>query len=358
MKKLRYPRGYWEDIEHCKEAAIECGRRDVFQKEYPQAYKNLNKLGLLDEVLPSLHKKRTYERFMEIAKDCHSKSELKAKDDTLYQKAREKGWFKDCPWIPDHEYKPHKWTDEKRWEAAMQCSSRSEYCERFNGAWNYDNEHGLLDRYTHFKTPVNEGRDPDAEDYDIYVYPDYDNKVAYVGLTYFDRRYQRDHEHRCGRRDKDGNLIFDVVAQYWKEQGKPLPQPKYVMSDLHINDVGYYEGWYMDAYKKAGWKVLNIAQAGSLGGAKVKYNTYDAIAEKSKEYETRSQFTHGSSQAAKKARQNYTDDGIPWIDTFYWLKDTHEVRSEASRKRQTGRKLSEEHKRNIGISVKKYYANR
>lgn len=314
MSKLRYPRGWWADMEHCCDAASNYkGRRKEFKKEFPSAFNNLfkNNKEFLDNVLPSMRDTKTST--------------------------------------------PRRWTDEKRWAAALQCSSRSEYFDRFNGAWKYDNEHGFLDRYTHFKKKVRDGRDPNAEDYVIYTYTDAQNKVVYVGLTYEARKEQRHKEHVYGRKEKDDTITYDAVARYWRSIGKPLPEPKYVMDGLHIDDVGYYEGWYKDGYERIGWKVLNIAKTGGIGGAKVKWNTYEAVAEKSKEYETRSQFCHGCSQAAKKAYHTYTEDGVLWIDTFTWLKDSHEARSEASRKRQTGIKLSEEHKKKIGQSVKAYY---
>lgn len=352
MKKKK---SIWADKEKCRQAAMSCSSRTEFQHKYPQAYLNSKDWGLLEEWIPSQKKERTYDRFIEIAKACTTKSQVKNIDASVYIKARKEGWFKDCPWIIEHDYKPNKWIDDERWKAALQCKTRSEYCHRFNGAWAYDNRHGLLDRYTHFVKPIHEGRDPNAEDYVIYLYRDFEHKVVYVGLTYEERKKQRHNEHIYGRKE-NGIVVFDVAARYWQSIGQPLPDPVYVMEGLHINDVGHYEGWYIDKYKENGWTVLNIAKAGSTGGAKVKWNTYEAVAEKSKEYETRSQFCHGCSQAAKKAYDSYTEDGIRWIDTFYWLKDIHEARSEASRKRQTGKKQSEESKRKKSEALKKYYA--
>lgn len=327
------PRGYWEHKDNCHNAAISCSSRSEFEKKYPQAYRNACEWKLLDKWIPSKRAERTYKQFMEIAKGCSTKGEVKKKDASLYAKAREKGWFNDCQWISKHAYSPYKWTDEKRWEAALQCKTRSEYRDRFVGAYTYDNDHGLLDRYTHFVKPIAEGRDPNAEDYVIYAYRDYENKAAYIGLTYEGRKEQRHKEHVYGRKEKDGTITFDAVAKHWKNIGKTLPEPTYVMDELHINDVGYYEDWYRKRYEDAGWNVLNIAECGGLGGAKVKWNTYESVAEKSKEYKTRSEFCHKCSQAAKKAYHTFTKDGVPWINTFTWLRDSHEVRSEAAKKR-------------------------
>lgn len=346
----------WLDRETICAAANECDSISEFEDRFPGACVIARSEGYLYDLFEKKTRERTYERFMEIARKYHTRSEIKAIDNSLYQKAKKEGWIDECDWIPERtNHKPRKWTDEARWEAALQCKTRSEYYERFNGAWNYDNKHGLLDRYTHFVKPVHEGRDPNAEDYVIYLYRDFDNKVVYAGLTYEERKGQRHKEHIYGRKEKDGSITFDVVAKYWQSIGKQLPEPTYVMEGLHINDVGYYEGWYIDKYKEQGWTILNIAKAGSTGGAKVKWNTYEAVATKSKEYKTRSQFCHGCSQAAKKAYDSYTEDGIRWIDTFYWLRDSHEVRSEASRKRQSGKTLSTGHRKNISESLKRFY---
>ena len=249
---------------------------------------------------------------------------------------------------------PRKWSDSARWEAALQCSSKGEYLKRFNGAYAYDLKHGLLDRYTHFRTPIHKGRNPDAEDYVVYTYTDKQNKVVYVGLTYEERKEKRHWEHLYGRRNKNGDIIYDVVAKYWQNIGQSLPEPRYVMEGLHINDVGYYEEWYRNAYEKAGWKALNIAKTGGIGGAKVKW-TYETTAEESRKYKTRNAFKKGNSPAYYKAVRTLTESGISWIDTFFWFEDSHKVRSEASKKRQSGYKLSEEHKRNISNALKAFH---
>lgn len=347
----------WINKETICAAAKECDSISEFQKKCPGAYVIAKEEGYLYELFESKKHDRTYERFLEIARNCTTKSQVEEKDASIVQMATKKGWWKDCPWIPEKSYSPRKWTDEARWDAALQCKTRSEYYERFNGAWNYDNEHNLLDRYTHFIKPVHEGRDPNAEDYVIYAYKDYINKVVYWGLTYDERKQRRHWEHLYGRRGKDGTTIYDAVASYWQSIGLPLPDPIYVMEGLHINDVGYYEGWYIDHSKEDGWKVLNIAPAGSTGGARVKW-TYDTTFEEAHKYQTRSEFKKGNSPAYYKALRTLNEFGIPWIDTFYWLRDSHDVRSEASRKRQTGKKLSEEHKKNIGKAVKSFYANK
>ena len=297
---------------------------------------------------------RTHERFMEIAKDCKTKKDVKEKDISIFSKAGKEGWWKDCPWIPERSCSPRKWTDKRRWEAALKCKTKTEYSERFNGAYTYDNKHGLLDRYTHFEKHIAEGRDPNAEDYVIYVYRDEEHKVVYVGLTYEERKAKRHSEHVNGRKEDDGSVFYDVAARYWQSIGKPLPQPRYVMDELHINDVGYFEEWYIEHYKKAGWTVLNIAKGGSLGGAKVKW-TYETCLEDSKNYDTRTSWENGNSPAYYKAVRNYTEDGRRWIDTFEW-RDSHEVRSEASRKRQTGKIMSEERRKRHSELLKKHYA--
>lgn len=331
----------WTDKETICKAASKCdGLSDFFEK-YPGAYNIAKKEGYLYDLFDKKKKERTYERFMEIARACETKSEIKSIDLSLYEKAKEEGWVEECDWIPEISRGPIKWTDENRLAAALKCKTRSEYQKRFPGAWKYDCENGLMDRYTHFIKPVREGRDPNATDYVIYIYPDYENKVVYVGLTYEERKKKRHCEHVYGRKEKDGTTTFDVVAAYWKSIGKPMPDPVYVKEGLNINEVGYFEGWYMDYYRKEGWTVLNIAKPGSTGGAKMKWNTYEAVAEKSKEYDTRGKFCKGCGAAAKKARTTYTDDGILWIDTFYWLRDSHEVRSESSKKRVDPQKVSE-----------------
>lgn len=43
------PIGYWQNYDHCYEAAKECLYRSDFKRKYPQAYKTASKYGWIDD---------------------------------------------------------------------------------------------------------------------------------------------------------------------------------------------------------------------------------------------------------------------------------------------------------------------
>lgn len=164
---------------------------------------------------------------------------------------------------------------------------------------------GWLDDYDWFKTPVQEPHT--KNDYVIYSYEDRVNKAVYVGLTMNIKRRHSGH-----RSKKDGK--YDTVAQYFQSIGQELPNPVVKMEGLSSQEAQYYENWYVEGYKRAGWTVINSGKTGentsSLGGTYVKW-TYDKCKEEAGRYKTRGEFKKNSCSAYGAALK------YGWLDDFF-----------------------------------------
>ena len=89
----------------------------------------------------------------------------------------------------------------------------------------------------------------------IYSYEFTDNSV-YVGLTYDRDRRKKDH------RTEKGSAVYKHI----KETGL---KPKYceLTGLLPVDEAQKMEGVYVERYKQQGWKILNIATTGGIGGS-------------------------------------------------------------------------------------------
>lgn len=252
----------------------------------------------------------TYERCYEAARKFNSASEFQKEYTGACYKARIKGWFKDYYWFPS--VKPNGyWNYNTCFEAAKECSSKSEYFRKYSGAYRVANENGWFKDYVWFKTPVQK---PHTEsDYVIYSYEDRVNKAVYVGLSNNIR--QRHNVHKGGQMRR-GVRKFDTVAKYFQSIGKEMPNPVIKMDGLTAQQAQYYEGWYVDGYKRAGWTIINRGKTGentsALGGTYVKW-TYDKCKEEASKYKSRNSFQNGSVGAYQVSLKN------KWLDDFTWL---------------------------------------
>lgn len=272
------------------------------------------------------------------------------------------------------------WTDVTCEEESRKYTSKKEFERGSNGAYNYAVRNGLINGYTWLTTPIRKGRDPRLKEYCIYAYEDEDNKTAYIGLTIDLKR--RDRQHRNGRSRK-GVREYDTVAKYYMSEKKEMPSPVVLIEGINQIEAQYYEDVYKNKYVYAGWTILNKGNTGvnlsSLGGSVIKWNydgcfaeatkydtlrdfiersqpaysvakkqdwikdytwfksykrrtkwsTYEAVKQESLKYSTRIEFKLKNVGAYNSSRNNLTKDGIRWIDTFVWLKDTSTVLSEA-----------------------------
>lgn len=214
------------------------------------------------------------------------------------------------------------WTYDTCLAAAKKCSSKTEFITKYPGARHRAYLEGWMNDYSWFVTPTIQPHI--KNDYVVYSYEDIDNKTVYVGLTVNIKT-----RHRCHKNGemKQGKRVYDTLAKYYQSINKEIPFPTIKMNDLSATDAQYYENWYIEAYKKNGWNVLNICKTGekssSIGGTYLKW-TYDECKKEADKYARRTDFQKNSGGAYSAAYK------YGWLDDFfektqhkkgYWTKE-------------------------------------
>jgi len=177
------------------------------------------------------------------------------------------------------------WTKERCIEEAAKYKLRSVFKAKSGGAYNASIKNGWLKEIcSHMSISGNKFRRL------VYVY-EFENKVVYVGLTY--NIEERDKKHK--RHNKSG------VFKYMNKTGL---KPKLSYSDyIDVELAKKLEGEKIEYYKNAGYNVLNIAEAGAVGGGNLKW-TKEKCLEEARKYKKRTKFAKESNSAYNSARNN------------------------------------------------------
>jgi len=106
----RKPIGYWEDKERCRKAALDCNTKGEFRSKYSAAYENARENGWLDDICSHMEEKqkpRGYwndkENCRKAALDCNTRGEFQKRYGRACQVARKNGWLDE---ICSHMIKP------------------------------------------------------------------------------------------------------------------------------------------------------------------------------------------------------------------------------------------------------------
>jgi len=201
------------------------------------------------------------------------------------------------------------WTKEKCEKEALKYKLRSKFKTNSGGAYNASNKNGWLNEIcSHMSVVGNKYRRL------VYVY-EFGDKSVYVGLTY--NIEERDNKHRRDGRSR--------VFKYIKKTGM---NPILSYSDyIDVEDAKILEGDKIEFYKKNGYNVLNLADAGAIGGGNLKW-TKEKCIEESINYKKRTIFAKESGSAYNSARKNgWLDDVCVHMNKIikkhkgYWTKD-------------------------------------
>lgn len=254
------PHNYWTK-ERVFEESKKYSNRVDFQKGSPTAYSLSKKNKWLLE-MPHIKMKvkpngywNIKENVINASKECINVSEFEVKYSAGYQSALRNGWTKEMTWLYDND------------------------CKKY------------------------------IRPYSIYVYLDENNKICYVGLT--NDKYERHKTHTTGlyRGKKSISAVFD----YFNNNGILVPNPIYLEENLTSKSARKREEYWKQYYEnELGYKVLNVAKCGSLGGGSIKWNK-ESVINKSKEFKTRTQFARKCSGAYNVARNN------GWLEEMTWL---------------------------------------
>ena len=238
----------------------------------------------------------TFDECAEIAKRYNNRKKFKELDRTCFNYAKRMGWYDEITsHIPTTPRKRR--TYEEVVEAAKKYNTRMEFKNSDIANYSYAVSHGWLDDVcSHMK------RIGDLFKRCIYSY-EFPNKVCYIGLTY--NLNNRDKQHRSPE-------FFSTVRKYCENMGIEIPNPKMLTEYIPSDEASKKEGEVVAMYKGLGWKCLNVAKTGGLGGHKHNFTKSEITKEfcmsKAKEYSNLTMFHNKHQNLYKICKNN------GWVD--------------------------------------------
>lgn len=252
------PDGYWTEF-NVRKHASECNTRSEFCKKHNTGYRKASELEILDEIFGELSQRSpnywNEEKIIEASKKCNGRKDFQLKFSGAYSAAKK---FKMLD-----ELFPNKltgksqlyWTIEKILEVYDQNMTVGEFAKKHNSAYNAAFRSGFLKDLKFKKVGSKFKRC-------IYAI-EFKDKSVCVGLTYnFETRIYDHFNHKTK---------ISSARKYHIEN----PGLKYECIQLseyiEYERSGLEESSIIDIYKSDGWKILNKAKAGGLGGFSENY---------------------------------------------------------------------------------------
>ena len=301
------PANYWTK-EKVFEESQKYTTRSEFCKGSSSAYAAAWKNHWLDEMTwlkENNSKPRGYWTKEKVFEESHkytTRKELEKGCISAYAAAWKNHWLDEMTWLKENNSKPmNYWTKERVFEEVHKYTTRKKFHDGCVSAYNAAQKNNWLDEMTWFKP----GKQYNSM-YCIYVYEDNINIVAYVGLTCDKIKRHLQHSN-CYDKSRETS-----VHKYYTSIGKDIPEPIYLEDNLSAIDAKRQEDYWIKQYSNKGYKMLNIAKAGSLGGYGRKWSK-NKVFEESKKYTTRNEFRKGCGGAYYVARINH------WLVEMTWL---------------------------------------
>ena len=198
-----------------------------------------------------------------------------------------------------------KWTKEKCYEVAKECSTRGEYKKKYPSAYAKSIRKKWINDYMWFAPPIQDIYKNKIDTVYLYIFPD---NVVYIGRTI-----------KLSTRHWEHSTLFnkDVVAKYAKKNNLPVPEPIVLEKELTLTDGLEREEYWVEYYKEQGYKLLNTkscgTNSGSLGslgrGKWSKHKTY----EEAKKYKSKNEFRKSCDSAYQAAYRH------GWLKDYTWF---------------------------------------
>lgn len=181
------------------------------------------------------------------------------------------------------------WTKERCQQESLKYKNRSSFKKKSPGAFSSAYKNNWLDDICkHMKVVGN------RYIRSVYVYT-FKDKFAYIGLTH--DVDERNEKHRRDKRSK--------VYQHIQLTGL---NPKLFHSEyISVDKAVKLERDTIKKYKSLGFKILNVAKAGSIGGGNLVW-TLEKCKKEAKRFKTRREFAKKSNSAYNSARR------YGWLD--------------------------------------------
>jgi len=336
MKQKIKPPNYWTK-EKCREVALECKSRTEFKGKHSGAYRACYRNGWLDELCSHMDQKIkppnywTKENCKQAALECKTQLEFYKKHSGAHNACYKNKWMDEvCSHMEQKTKPPNYWTKEKCREVALKCKTRREFYEKHSGAYGACYRNGWLDEVCSHTKSFND------DTKSIYAL-EFSNKVAYIGLSIQPLRRFKEHI----RTNANG-----CVRKYIDKHNNEIPTLKILCEGLYDDNVGKKENDYIEIYKQNGFKLLNLAPAGSLGNQQIIW-TKEKCKEAALECKSRSEFRNKHKGAYAACLKNkWMDEVCSHMEqkkklTGYWTKENCK---QAALKCKTRREFYEKHK--------------
>lgn len=247
-----------------------------------------------------------------VAKKYKLLYDFREKDYGAYIYLRKKGMIKNMEWLKK---KRKHWSDDDVIKESKKYSSRSNFCRESHVAYLIALKNNMLDSMTWLVPKNNNYKDGHA----IYSYIDENNKAIYIGQTL--RPYERDKEHRKSKKS--------TVNKYFSLIGVDIPKMNILETNLQDIESQIRENYWVEYYKKLGYKIINIAKTGygssSLGLARIKWTKSNIFKEASK-YKSSGEFKKGCEPSYQIAcRKKYIQEiatKLNWNLRIKWNEET------------------------------------
>ena len=250
----------------------------------------------------------TYEQCLEIAKKYTKRKDFKEKDRCCFNFSKKMGWY-DAITSHINTKSPKHRTYEEVLNAAKKYQTRMDFKNNDMANYSFAVRYGWLDRVCSHMRAVG-----DLYKRCIYAY-ELPNKVCYVGLTY---DIKQRHIQHCD------NKALSSMRNYCELNNIEIPKPKQLTEYLDSETASKMEGEILEKYKNNGWKCLNVAKTGGLGGNKHLYKGINVdiglCKSKAMECETPTEFQIKYRSLYKIAKQR------EWLEYIFSHFDREEIK--------------------------------
>ena len=241
----RLPNGYWNSFEHCKTTALLCKDRTELQSKYSACMASIRKHHWEEECLGHMPLKYVVVTF-ELCKQTALKYETRSD----FENGPDSNIYTDAL--------NHGWLDE--------------ICQHMR-------HRGCQKRRCIYAATFSDG-------------------FAYVGLTY-DAKERWD-QHTLGKKGKT------PVGRHAKQTGL-IAKFEQLTEYLPLEEAKIQEDYFIKQYAADGWKMLNTARAGGLGGRSAM--SKEEVIERVKKYERWVDFSRNEQGAWERAKKDgYLDE--------------------------------------------------
>ena len=302
MIEIKKPDKYWDDKNKCRNAAFECKTRKEFSVKYSDAYMKSRKNKWLDEICSHMIEVQqpdhywTKEKCRSLSLLCSTKKEFRSQYYAAYRAAALKKYWIDeiCSHMVELKKPAGYWTKERCKEEALIYKTKSDFLRNSSVAYMVSNKNCWSNEICSHMIPLT-----NTSNRLIYLF-EFEDNFVYIGLTWNSKQRFNDH-----MREKDSSVF--------KHMKKTNSIPKYseLTDYIEMNEASEKEIYYIELYRSKGYNILNKIKGGGVGGSNKKDWSYGKCKNIANMYYSRTEFSKKNRYVFEKCKKNN------WLDDFF-----------------------------------------